>query len=198
MANTQVCSETGEAALYHYRWAWGEEGFASQTGRILLEQKAKNLKRPEKFGAAIVFDLLPDTDAKPMELEERAQAHGKIYALTEELRLKSEKLVELNNQLTTTARDLRISEVQRVGLETELGDAKKDWAKTVESLQAARRESKAWEEKANHFQSLVTGDGAQAVKDLQAKVSELEAANLDLQAELEAAHGRLAELNDGR
>lgn len=198
MANNQVCSETGEKALYHYRWAWGEEGFASQTGRILLEQKAKNLKRPEKFGAAIFFDLLPETDAKPMELEERAQAHGKIYALTEELRLKAEKLVELNNQLTTTARDLRISEVQRVGLQAELDDAKKEALKTAESLQAARRDAKAWEEKAQHFQALVTGDGAQAVKDLQAKVAELESANFDLQAELETAHGRLAELNDGR
>lgn len=189
MANAQVCTETGEPALYHYRWTWGEEGYASQTGRTLLEQKAKNLRRPEKFGPAIAFDLLPETDAKPLELEERASLHGRIIALTEELRLKAEKNVELHNQLTTTARDLRISEVQRVGQTTEIEDAKREFSKLTEALQDARRTAKAWEEKALHFQALVTDEGSQAVKDLQSRV-------LELELELETAHGRLAELNN--
>ena len=176
----QVCSVTGEPAIYSYRWQWGEEGYCSEKGRFLLQQNAQNGRHPN----AVQFNLLPATEAPPMELEERSRFMGRILALEEELRLKSEKNVNQYNLLEEARRDLRISENQRLSLVTQLEDAQRRLAAVPDQIRTLEREVTRWQEEAIHLRGLVTGDSSQAVRDLESKVKDLELQNEHLQNRL--------------
>lgn len=87
-------------AVYSYEWDWGEKGFCCAEQRQVLEQGAKNLNR------RVIFTTIKVGPA-PMELPERAAAHGKIYALEHELGVLKARNAALGEQLRVAAADSR-------------------------------------------------------------------------------------------
>lgn len=97
----EVC-EGDIPATMAFRWDWGETGYCSDKGRALLEQKAQALQR------SVTFERLADIPARPLELDERAQLAGRIYALEHEVGAQRARGTELYQELQRMRADNRV------------------------------------------------------------------------------------------
>lgn len=90
------------AATLAFRWEWGESGYCSDVGRTLLEQKAQTL------GRSVTFERLADIPARPVEIDERSQLAGRIYALEHEVGAQKARGSELYQELQRMRADNRV------------------------------------------------------------------------------------------
>lgn len=179
----ELCDKTNEPALYRYTWDWGTTGFCSGKGKFLIEQEARNIRRPN----AVQFETL-QTGPAPIELEERARYEGRIFALEHELTLKAERNVAQYTTIEDLRRDLKISEAQRLSLIPQLDDAKKAVGTLQNELVDAKRELTTWKEETLHLRGIVqdSGDLAKLNASLKTELTAQSDEVLRLSAELSA------------
>lgn len=100
VAVPMMCSVPGctKPAISTYVWAWGETGACCAEHQVVLQQKAKNLKRTIQFNA-----IAPGAPT-PMTRDERVQLHAARLAAedeTIEAKQRTAKLYDQNQVLAT-------------------------------------------------------------------------------------------------
>jgi hypothetical protein len=117
----------GEEAVYSFAWEWGETGLCGHTGRTLLQQASGNL------GRRVDFHPL-DTGPRPMELEERAQFAGRVFALEHELAAVRDRGQALYLETERLRADNRLLVVQKGQLEARLANELEPLRRRVQEL----------------------------------------------------------------
>lgn len=153
MSEKRMCGVVeGEEAVYSYTWEWGETGLCGHTGRTLLQQASGNL------GRRVDFHPL-ETGPRPMELEERAQFAGKVYALEAELAAVRDRGQALYLETERLRADNRLLVVQKGQLEARLAQEvdplRRQVQELTEELSEERRDLAAVVEERDILRSMI-------------------------------------------
>lgn len=95
----------GGRALWSYTWDWGETGFCCTRHQVILQQKARQLRRGVQFVA-----LTPGA-APEVSRDERVRLKAEVLAAEEELvqaKSRTQQLFEQNTTLTAELRRLSL------------------------------------------------------------------------------------------
>jgi hypothetical protein len=87
-------------AVWIYTWAWGDTGHCCAVHGMLLQQKAKNLKR------AVTLAPLPNIAAPALTRDERTQLHAARLAAEDETREAKERTATLYSQAQVLTSEL--------------------------------------------------------------------------------------------
>jgi hypothetical protein len=133
-------------AVFQYLWPWGERGYCSAEGAMLLNQRAEALNR------TIQIVAIPDATPAPITRDERIALHAKILTLEAELEESKSRGLELyrtNTRLLerTQLLELREREARAIAedaqalvtrLEGELAARDTEHASLLEQLERLR------------------------------------------------------------